>query len=91
MDAVIPQDVLDHLRELAQRENTLEGKFTTGHMAEGLGCGHEKARSILRGLMQKGRVRCCRVNVTDEEAWELGYLAGTSIVCYEWVDKDLAA
>lgn len=86
MESVIPTDVLNHLRGLAKREGSLEGLFTTRQLAEELGCGEDKARRIIRPLLQEGRVRPRRVNISDEQAHELGLLGGTSLRCYEWIE-----
>ena len=84
MESVIPADVLEHLRSLSER-SALEGRFTTRQLAEEMGCGEEKARRLIRPLTKDGKVRRRRVSITDQEADELGYLGGTSIICYEWV------
>ena len=85
MDSVIPADVLEHLRSLSER-SALDGLFTTKQLAEQMGCGEEKARRMIRPLIKDGKVRARRVSITDQDADELGYLGGTSIRCYEWVD-----
>lgn len=85
MESVIPPEVLAHLEELAHKETSLEGAFTTRMLADEMGCGEAKARRVIRPLLQEGRVRARRVNISDEEAHELGLLGGTSLRCYEWV------
>lgn len=85
MDCVIPQEVLDHIRELADRESSLEGLFTRRQMEDELGVSAKKARDLIRLMLRDGHIRSRRVAISDEQAIELGYLGGTGLRCYEFV------
>lgn len=84
-ESVIPADVIDHLRELARREASLDGAFTTKMLAEEMDIGDAQARDIIRQLAREKKVHPRRICLTDQQALEMGYLGGTSIRCYEWV------
>lgn len=86
MESVIPPEVLAHLRELSDA-SPLDGCFTTRNLAEQMDCGISKARRIIRGMVQDGKVRPKRVSVTQEEAWEMGMLGGSGVMCYEWLES----
>lgn len=84
MDAVIPQDVLDHLSEV-HRGLDMEGWWRTEHLAHELGCGIDKARRIVRELLRAGRVQRRVVAVTQEQAVDMGLLAAGRVIVYQWV------
>lgn len=83
MDSVIPQVVLDHLRELAnQSGDPLRGGWTTEQLAEAMDISRDGARNIVRRLLRHGQVRGRRVGIDAQQAIELGYLGCGSVMVY---------
>ena len=83
MDAVIPPNVLEQLRELAQQSgDPLRGGWTTIQLARAMDLSHDAARDIVRRLMVQGLVTGRRVGISVEQAFELGYLGSCSIMVY---------
>lgn len=87
MDTVIPDDVVRHLRELAERkENPIQGGFTTQQVVDLLGVSKPRAREVIRTMVKDGHVHPRRVGLPIDLASELGYLGSCSIVVYYWRD-----
>lgn len=90
MESVIPQAVIEHLREIARKQTSFAGAFTTKMLCEEMDISDERARDLLRQLMREGRIQRRRISISDDDAWGMGYLGATSVIAYDWVD-DAAA
>lgn len=82
MEAVIPETVMQHLRELNDPQSLLAGGFTTRQLAEELGVGPEAARRRIRQMYRAGSITSRKVALTEADAHELGYLGGCKLIVY---------
>lgn len=87
---VTESEILERLRELAAQPegHPLAGRFTVRQVADGLGLTANEARDFVRDLLQQGRVEPSRVSLTDEQAWAMGWLQASSVVCYRLLPEE---
>jgi hypothetical protein len=92
MEAVtIPEDVLEHLRSVAEDGPNTEGWFTSRQLQDGLAeagtpMGINRVRNMLRKLMREGRLRQQRFSLTGPQAQVAGLLGASHTVMYRIED-----
>lgn len=86
METVIPPEVLEHLKSVASENEDRRGWFLRRHLQEALGLQAEATRRRIRKLMLAGRLERRRFCFTDQEADEMGMLAGCGAVMYRMIE-----
>jgi len=84
MDTVIPPEVVEHLRAIAEKHESFDGYFTTRQLAAEMEISEAKARDMIRTLTRGGKVTRHRLALTDEQAHEMGYLSACGVVVYKY-------
>jgi len=83
MEALIPEDVLEHLESLTNAErNPFAGGFTVAQVADQFDISADLARDLVRQLLREGRLFSKRQGLSQELANRFGYLNGCSIPVY---------
>ena len=86
MDAVIPDAVLAHLRQLSEQQTVdpLRGGFTVEQYMTATDCTTYRARKDLRHMVRTGVVESRTVSINAAQADELGYLAAGRTTAFYW-------
>ena len=79
---LLPPEVVEQLLQLHEEQADLTGWWRTSDLADALGIGMNRTRSVLRDLMRAGRLEARRISLTDEQAQEIGWLGGSSGMFY---------
>jgi hypothetical protein len=89
MDAVIPDGVLAHLRNLAEQQaiDPLRGGFTIEQYCEALAVSVYKARKDLRNMVRDGVVKPKTIGLDRIQAQSLGHLRPANTTVYFFVGK----
>ena len=88
MDAVIPANVLEHLRKLAEEQTVdpLRGGFTQEQYANALGLSPYKASKDIKRLFRAGHIQPRTVGLTLSQSLQMGYTRACSTTVYHLVD-----
>lgn len=89
MDAVIPSEVLAHLRQLSDQQTVdpLRGGFTIEQYMDATDCSAYRARKDLRRMVRTGVVESRTVSINGAQAEELGYLGAGRTNAFYWTGQ----